>query len=378
MSVLFTDAKINGVTVKNRFVRSATYDGSAETTGLISKKQIELFSRLAEGGVGLIITGITWVHASGQASPLMNTVADDQFVPGLSELTRACHAHGAKICLQLFHGGREAWWVKTRNEIPLAPSVIEHQPFFNGSHRAMTEAEIWNVIGAFGEGARRAKQAGFDAVQVHGAHAYLFSQFLSPYTNRRQDQWGGSLENRLRFHTEVYRSIRAAVGSDYPVIIKIGIQDGFEGGLVAAEGLEAARRLGELGFDALEVSSGLRGQPYQGTEYRTGINKIEKEGYFRDWCRTLKRQVNVPIMAVGGYRTFSLMESVVDKGDADFISLSRPLIREPAIINDWRHNQNKKVRCVSCNKCLESLLEAVPLHCIVDDRQNLRKESVAG
>lgn len=372
MSILFEPGKIKNLSIKNRFVRSATYDGSADRNGDVSERQLALYSDLARGDVGLIVTAITYVHPSGQVSPVMNSIAEDERIVGFSKLVKTAHEYGAKICVQLFHGGREARWVKTHGELPLAPSVVENDPFYKGAHRAMSEDEIWEVIGAFGEAARRAKEAGADGVQVHGAHAYLLSQFLSPYTNRRNDQWGGSPGNRLRLYKEVYKSIREKVGDEYPVMIKVGVEDGFTGGLDASEGLQAAVELAKVGFDALEISSSLRGEMYRGTEYRTGIHKLENEAYFRAWFRYVKSKVDVPVMAVGGFRTFSLLESVVQHGEADFISLSRPLIREPHLIGMWKSNQNQKAKCISCNKCLESLFEGNPLHCVLEKSAALK------
>lgn len=256
MNVLFEPYTIKNIEIRNRFVRSATYDGFADNNGHISDGQIKLFSDLAEGGVGLIISGIAYVHHSGQVSPFQNSIAGDEFVPGFKKLTNAVHDRGAKIALQLFHGGREAKFLKTKNTLPLAPSVIENDPYYRGEYRAMTDSEIWEIIHAFGDGAKRAKEAGFDAIQLHGAHAYLLSQFLSPYTNHRQDQWGGNLENRLRLHCEIYKDIRKKAGNDYPILIKIGVEDGFTGGLEFKEGKQAAKLLADFGFDSLEISQG--------------------------------------------------------------------------------------------------------------------------
>jgi 2,4-dienoyl-CoA reductase-like NADH-dependent reductase (Old Yellow Enzyme family) len=229
----------------------------------------------------------------------------------------------------------------------------------------MTEEKIWEIIRAFGDAAKRAREAGLDAVQLHAAHAYLLSQFLSPFTNRRTDQWGGNLENRLRLHREIYRDIRAKTGEYYPVLVKIGVQDGFSGGLEFHEGKRAAQALAEWGFDALEISSGLRGAGYENSEFRTGIKRVEREAYFREWCRDIRRSVTVPVMMVGGLRTFELMEQVIQNQEADFISLSRPLIREPGIINDWKNEDRHRATCISCNKCFDALLKGEPLHCVI-------------
>jgi len=364
MNILFQPGQIKNLQLKNRFVRSATYDGLAKLSGHVSERQIGLISALAEGGVSLIIHAITYVHPSGQISPYMNSLANDEFISGMQKLTKAAHKHGAKIAIQLFHGGREARYVKTKNQLPLAPSVITDDPYYKGNYREITEAEIEEVINAFGEGAGRARKAGFDAVQIHGAHGYLPSQFLSPYTNRRSDKWGGNLENRLRLHREIYKAMRRNVGDEYPILIKLGVEDGFAEGLKLLEGIQAAKMLADLGFDALEISSGVRGKKYSGTEYKTKINKLSKEAFFRPWSREIKSQVDIPIIAVGGFRTFGIMEEIIRNKEADFVALCRPLIAEPALIGQWAKDPDKKPKCISCNKCLESLHKGKPLHCV--------------
>jgi 2,4-dienoyl-CoA reductase-like NADH-dependent reductase (Old Yellow Enzyme family) len=362
-SILFAHTRIKNMELRNRFVRSATYDGCSDM-GYVTERQMNLYTTLAEGGVGLIITGITLVHQSGQISEFQNSIWKDDFIPGFKQLTSAVHDRGARIAVQLFHAGREARFSRTSDRVPMAPSVLEGDPHFEAQYRAMTENEILEVVRAFGDGARRAEEAGFDAVQIHGAHGYLLSQFLSPYTNRRDDDWGGDLKNRLRIHREIYQEVRLKVGEDYPILIKIGVKDGFPGGLDFNEGKLAAKYLAETGFDALEVSQGLRGSTYEETEFRTKINNLEREAYYRNWCAEIKKKVDVPIMIVGGLRTFEIMEEIVQKKEADFISLSRPLIRNPGIIGDWEKKGHHRAECVSCNKCLEGLTRGEKLRCI--------------
>ncbi|MFO7570367.1 MAG: NADH:flavin oxidoreductase [Smithellaceae bacterium] len=365
MSILFEPAHIKQMVLSNRFVRSATYDGMADANGHASDEQIRLISGLAAGGVGLIIHAITYVHPSGQVSGAMNSLADDTCVDGMRGLAAAAHGNGAKIAVQLFHGGREARFVKTKKQLPWAPSVIEDDPYYSGPYREMHEEDIGSVIVAFGDAARRAKTAGFDAVQIHGAHGYLFSQFLSPFTNRRKDVWGGSLENRLRLHREALVAMRRQVGDDYPIWIKLGVEDGFAGGLAFPEGLRAAQILADIGYDCLEISSGVRGGKYEGTEYKTKINRAAREGYFRSWAGQIRKHVDKPVMAVGGFRTIKMMEEVVRDKEADFVSLCRPLIAEPDIIGRWKSNPDIRPFCRSCNLCLEALHKGIPLHCVV-------------
>jgi 2,4-dienoyl-CoA reductase-like NADH-dependent reductase (Old Yellow Enzyme family) len=365
MNLLFEPFSIKNLTLRNRFVRSATYDGMAEKNGRVSSGQIQMVKDLAQGGVGLIILGIAYVHPSGQISPVQNSLADDDCIPGLRNLAETAHEHGAKIAVQLFHAGRET--AKVYNPLrkqALAPSLITDDPYFQGSYRPMTEEEILEAIRDFGQAAGRAREAGLDAVQVHGAHAYLLSQFLSPFTNRRTDVWGGELENRLRLHREILRAIRSQVGEDYPVLIKIGVQDGFPEGLEFNEGKLAAQRLAQWGYDSLEISSGLRGLGYDNAEFKTRISRLDREAYFQNWCREIKPEVTVPVMMVGGLRTPALMEEVIQNGEADLISLSRPLIKEPTIIRDWQQGDRHRATCISCNKCFEALLEGQALHCV--------------
>ncbi len=367
MSILFEPVSIKNMFLNNRFVRSATYEGLA-VNGHVTEQQIKLYSDLADGGVGLIITGTAYVHPTGQASPLQNSVAADKFVDGYKKLTKAVHDRGTKIAIQLYHAGRDAIVMEKAinhplNYTPLAPSFVADDPHHKGRHRTMTESEIWEIIQSFGSGARRAKEAGFDAVQLHGAHAYLLMQFLSPITNRRKDQWGGTLENRLRFHREIYKEIRKNVGDDYPILIKLGVQDGFPGGFEFNEGKQAAKILADIGFDALEISQGLRGNTVEETEWRPWINSVEKEACFGNWAREIKRETDVPIMMVGGLRTLSLMEEKIQNKEADFISLSRPFISEPGLINDFKTDKKKKAKCISCNKCIIEIIRARPVSC---------------
>lgn len=372
MSILFTPFAIGGLEIKNRFVRSATYDGGAEKGGFVSDWQIELYKELARGRVGLIVSGIFNVDSIGKISPAQNSLHRDRYVEGLARLSDAVHQCGARLAVQLFHGGREAF---RRQEAlgrrALGPSELDfgQDPYFKGLCRAMTQEEIQAAIEAFGEAAGRAKEAGVDAVQVHGAHAYLLSQFLSPHSNKRKDMWGGSLEDRLRLHRMVYREVRRAVGEAYPVMIKLGLADGFPGGLELEEGLEAAGALAEIGFDAVEVSQGLRGLNDEQAEFRPKIVKREREGYFRDWSRLVKEKVEIPVILVGGLRSPDLMEEIVSSGDADAVALSRPLIREPDLVASWGARKERRAACISCNGCFDLITTGARMACVISPRR---------
>jgi len=375
MSILFEPIKIRNLALPNRFVRSATGDGCSDQRGHVTDKQIKMFADLADGGIGLLITGLTYVHPSGQISETQSSIASNDCIPGLKRLSAGVHERGGKIAVQLSHSGREcAKFFKCGGKVAKGPSVIENDPYFREKYDALNEDEIWEIIGAFGDAAKRAREADFDAVQIHGAHAYLPSQFLSPFTNRREDDWGGSLEKRLRFHREVCNDTRAKVGDDYPVLIKTGAQDGFPGGLEFNEGKRAAHFLAQWGYDALEISQGLRGEWYEGTEFRTNIKKVEQEGYFRDWCREIKSLVNVPVMMVGGLRTFEFMERIIQNREADFVSLCRPFIRQPGLVNEWKRVNRNRATCVSCNKCLDALRNGERTRCVQDEKEGNRRK----
>ncbi len=370
MSILFEPIKIGKIELKNRFVRSATYDSSADEKGEVTESQISIYRRLAKGGAGLIITGITYTHPSGQRFRNQNSIESDDFIQGFKRLTSCVHNEGVKIFLQLFHGGKEATtFQRLKGKLALAPSFIGNEEF-KEPYREITEDEIWEIIDSFAKGARRAKEAGFDGIQIHGAHGYLFSQFLSPFTNRRQDKWGGDIDGRLNFHKEVYSAIRKEVGEDYPLTIKIGVQDGFKGGLELSEGEIASERLYQWGIDAIEISIGLRGKTYEESEFKTKIDHIGREAYFREWCGKIKPKVHVPVIIVGGLRTFSLMEEILKNREADLISLSRPLIREPELINIWMKESTYKPKCISCNKCLEAVRNGEILNCVHERDDN--------
>jgi 2,4-dienoyl-CoA reductase-like NADH-dependent reductase (Old Yellow Enzyme family) len=356
MSRLFESCHIRNLVIPNRFIRSATADYLDDVRGFVTPRKINLYVELAEGGIGLIITGTATVyHHPGLRWPRSSYITEDESVPHFRRLVEAVHARGSKIAVQLFHDGlEESALLQDRGYEALGPSELPEDP---RPHKAMTQEEIRRLIRAFGDGARRAKDAGFDAVQLNGAHGYLFSQFLSPFTNRRQDEWGGSLENRLRFHHEVLRAMRSAVGEEYPLMIKLGVEDAIPSGLQFEEGKEAARRLAEWGFDALEISNGIPGKDPRDGAARPDIHTVEEEAYFRAWAREIKQMVKVPVIAVGGLRSFEVCEDIVHKGDADFVAMSRPFIREPGLIFDWARGDRHRATCTSCNLCSDRLEE---------------------
>ena len=240
MVLLFTPQTFGHLTLPNRLVRSATAERMADDDGHPRPEMVALYQALARGGVGLIISGHMYVHPSGKAHPEMTGIYADELVPSLRKLTRAVHKEGGLVAAQINHAGRKN--DPSLKLEPIAPSAVEDSRISKRTSRALTAAEIEDLIDAFGQAARRARQAGFDAVQIHSAHGYLNSQFLSPLTNHRTDEWGGSLPNRMRFLQRVVDSVRRYVGEDYPIFTKLGMMDGIEGGLTLEEGSQVDRK----------------------------------------------------------------------------------------------------------------------------------------
>ncbi|MCX6565432.1 MAG: NADH:flavin oxidoreductase [Candidatus Aminicenantes bacterium] len=346
-SVLFTPMNIGSVTVPNRFVRSATHEFMAEEDGRMTKRHLELFGGLAEGEVGLIISGHAYVNRRGIASPGQTGIYDDRLVEHMRGIPEAVHRTPAKIFLQIAHAGRQT---KERliGGTPVAPSAVP-DPVFKVVPREMTPEEIRGLIRDFVQAARRALEAGFDGVQIHAAHGYLLSSFLSPHTNRRTDEWGGTAENRARVVVEILRGIRDALGRAFPVIIKINSTDFLPTGLTLAEAIAAARILEPLGLDAVEVSGGMT-ESGRGSVW-PGLRTEDEEGYFVGPASEFKAALKIPVIGLGGNRTFSVMERFVREGRVDFISLSRPFVREPDLVRRFRLGLSTRSGCVSCNKC---------------------------
>lgn len=348
MTRLFNPGKIGTLNVENRLVRSATAERMADHEGRPRSQLYKLYEELAKGGVGLIITGHMYVHPSGKAHPEMTGSYKDNLIPDLAELAETIHENGGKAVVQINHGGRQCSQEAVSE--PVAPSTVhEQQPKETNLAREITPEEIEMLIHAFAQAAWRAKAAGFDGVQIHSAHGYLISQFNSPFTNRRTDQWGGSLENRTRFLREVCRAVRGQVGDDYPVMIKFGLMDGIEGGLSLDDGLQIVAMLEDMGLDAVEISGGIGGAAVNSV--KKGINRPEKEGYFRDWARAARNVTDLPIMSVGGYRSRSVMESILEEGIADYISMCRPLINDPGLPDKFKDRLLDKSPCISSNNC---------------------------
>lgn len=372
MAKLFEQSSINGMTLQNRLVRSATWEGMCMADGRPTDKLINFYRELARGGVGLIITGYVFVRPEGKQLPGKMGIHTDGFAPEMKAITKAVHDEGGKICIQLVHCGGQTDSA-TAGRQPLAPSSV-HAEQFPEMPAELTIDEISDVITAFKEGARRAKAWGFDAVQLHGAHGYLINQFLSPLTNRRTDEYGGDIENRCRFMLEVYRKIREEVGDGYPVLIKLNAADNLAGGLDIVDAIYAAKKLSEAGINAIEVSTGTPASGEQ-SPARTKIDRPEKEAYNLKAARRIREAVNCPVMVVGGFRSYEVIEKALSQHGLDYISMARPFIREPDLALRWKQGNISPAACISCNGCFKPGLKEGGIYCVAEAKERERRHS---
>ena len=349
MSLLFEPLQIGPLEIANRFVRSATYFGLADDNGCIGEKSIELMRNLAVNQVGLIMTGYAYINREGRCFADMNGIDDDKQLPGYQAMTSAVHDSGGKIVMQIAHGGDRSTAAIATGERHLAVSANKSDE----GPIEMNDEDIESIIDAFGKSAARVQESGFDGVQIHGAHGYLVTQFLSPSSNRRQDQWGGSLENRMRFVVEVVRAIKRRVDADFPVMIKLGCHDYLDKGegMPIEEGAEVAAQLEREGVSFIEVSHGMGGRAFRKISMGKESRPIA-EAYLVPDARIVRQSTTVPLAVVGGMRSLGVMESVLEEGAADCIAMSRPLIRQPELIMQWREGHTENADCVSCFACL--------------------------
>jgi 2,4-dienoyl-CoA reductase-like NADH-dependent reductase (Old Yellow Enzyme family) len=366
MAALFEEITLNGMTMRNRMVRSATWEGMCDQDGRPTEKLINLYRELAQGGVGLIVTGFTFVQPEGKQLIGKMGIHTDDFASHFQKLTAAVHEAGVKIAVQLVHAGGQTS-AETIGRQPLAPSAVKVDQFPE-IPAELTKDEIQDIVLAFGEGARRAKDWGFDAVQLHGSHGYLINQFLSPHTNIRTDEYSGSVENRSRFLLQVYRKVRETVGADYPVLIKLNASDNLDGGLGIDDAVYAAKKLAEAGIDAIEVTAGTRASGEK-SPARQKIDTPEKEAYNLELARRLKEAVSCPVMVVGGFRSYEVAEKALTDDGMDFIAMSRPLIREPSLPNRWLQGDRSPAKCISCNGCFIPGMKEGGIYCVVEKKE---------
>lgn len=326
---VFTPISIKNLTIKNRIARSATHEYLENPDGTYSERQLDILEELAKNGVGMIITGHMYVAKQGQASALQNAAYDDKFIPGMKQVVHRVHKHGGIIIAQINHAG-----VKADTEDPVGPSALELIPGRKG--RKMTSDEMMQVKSDFVSAAKRVKSAGFDGVQIHMAHNYLLSEFVTPEQNMRTDWYSGSAENRFRFPKEILTEVIEAVGKDFPVLVKINSNVPSDDENYESEMLYMIKEMAHLGVAAVELS---------------GCDFVSKKGeiYYLERAARLRQAVDIPIILVGGIRSLNNMETVLDAG-IDMVALSRPFICEPDLIQRLENGQERS-SCIACNRC---------------------------
>ena len=330
-SLLFTPITLpNGTTIKNRFFKSAMSEGMGTRDFQPKKNIATLYKRWAEGGTGLIITGNIMVDPKGTAEPGNIVFDKNSNMEILKDWAKQGQQHGAKVMVQLNHPGKQV--PKTITKETVAPSAV---PLGNGLNklfstpRALTTSEVEELVQKFVTSAKVAKEAGFSGVQIHAAHGYLISQFLSPHDNRRTDKYGGSLENRMRFLKEIYLGMREELGKDFPIGIKINSTDFKEDGLTEEDSLETIVVLANLGLDFVEISGGT----YERPAMMGATSKSTNQVFFAEYSKKLKQKVDIPVIVTGGIRSINAMNTLLNGYTTDFIGIARPLTIDPNIPN---------------------------------------------
>ncbi|MEW6103630.1 MAG: NADH:flavin oxidoreductase [bacterium] len=371
MSLLFEKGNIGSLILKNRIVKSATLENMANSDGLPTDDTLNFYESLASGGSGLIITGYAYVNKNGKSFLFQNGCHNDDIIPEWQRIIDVVHKNGAKIAMEIVHGGRQ---INSRlfKRKPMAASRFPNFFYFSIS-LSMTEKEIEQTIEDFGKAASRAKKAGFDAVQIHAAHGYLIANFLSPLTNRRSDKWG---KDRFLFLEKVYMAIREAVGKNFPILCKLNVDDFVGFGITERCSFLYAKRLEELELDGLEISGGIlettfnmsmgeipvdimcRNRGMLEKIYLTTFLNIQKlwtgfkEAYFLEYAKRLKPSLKIPLILVGGIRKKKTAETILENKHSDFVSMARALICEPDLPKKWEENTQDSARCLSCNLCI--------------------------
>lgn len=395
-SLLFSPIRIGQLMLPGRLFKTATAETRATLDGFATPAVVDFYTLLARGETPLIITGNIYVSRDGKSAPMQLGADHDDKIAGLAEVVDAVHAHGGKFFAQLNHCGRQV--IPGFAQSPVAYSASNVKDLLTGTQpQALSVAEIQRLVACYADAAARCQRAGFDGVQLHSANGYLLSQFLTPYTNRRTDDYGGSMENRTRFHREILQAIRSRLGPDFPVIIKMNGADWLplRDGLKTGQLVDAAVMFERAGFDAVEISVGHyeSGFPMVCGTFELGLRHMVdgsmrylpeprrtllrvfrplvtlasnllwpgRQGYNLDYTPQFKEKLSIPVICVGGFRTRDAMEAAIAEGKCDAVSAGRAFIADPFF---YRHTRDRQPgpRCVDCNGCVGHL-GAQPAEC---------------
>ncbi len=379
MKQVFEPFAIGSLTLRNRIIRAATHEGMADRSGMPTEDLFKAYERLAAGGAGAIITGYAGVKQNGRTFPNMLMFDNDTYIPVYKSITDRLKPFNVPIILQIAHGGSRSMSKITGQEVVSASGRKKND--YGDAVREASEAGIRSIVEAFVSAVVRAKAAGFDGVELHAAHGYLLSEFISPVRNKRRDSWGGSTENRLRIVTEILSSVRNTVGRNFPILVKMSGHDEFRRGLTEAEAVKIAQILQSAACDAIEVSCGYgnflhtirmpkapvdailglmpryRNMPaYKKWLFRRMIPLMARvrsplHNYNVPIAEHIRRHVDIPVIAVGGIRNLPEIQTIIADRGVDCVSLCRPFIIEPDIVNRFRKGQQSS-RCIDCGFCL--------------------------
>ena len=381
---LFEESTIAGMTLKNRIIRSATHEGMGNPDGYPLEDLKKLYIRLAKGGVGAIITGYVSVQKNGKTLKNMRMFDDDRYIEAYRDLNQEMRQYNVPVICQIAHGGIQTTTGVTGMDV-VAPSDFQSKVYKNHA-RELTEAEIREIIDSFAKAVKRSKEAGFDGVQFHCAHGYLLSEFLSPYTNQRKDKWGGTTENRFRIMAEIIEEARNLVG-EYPIMVKLTTHEGHKNGIDLNEGIKLSKLFQKKGIDALEVSCGGVDDGFNTVRvpelpmeamfhFFPGMNNmssfqkmvtkilaplmVKKHKPYRMFnvsaAKAIKKHIDIPVIVVGGIRSLEEMASILENGQSDYISLCRPLIIEPNLVNRLKEGKQTESKCIDCAFCLMGVI----------------------
>ncbi|APM38136.1 FAD-dependent oxidoreductase [Clostridium kluyveri] len=368
---LFSKGKIGSLELKNRIVMTPMENCLNNKDATVSDEMIAFYVERAKGGIGLIITEVTRVNdENGVADRQQLSAAHDKYIPGLKKLADAVHENGGKIFIQLHHPGRQGFSEVNGNKPMMAPSRTQCNVVHQET-REMTTKEAEGLVQDFINAACRVKAAGIDGVEVHGAHGYLINQFLSPYTNKRTDKYGGSFENRIRFIEEIVIGIREKCGQDYPVIARLSVDEflrtkGIEDGILLKDGVKIAKHLEKIGVDAIDVSAGI---------YETMNVSWEPTSFPQGWklylAEEIKKSINIPVISAAVIREAAYADKIIGEGRTDFVGSARLHFADPEWSNKARENRAYESRlCISCLHCIETLFSGVatgnPIECSIN------------
>ncbi len=359
--MLFDNVTIGNLNLKNRFVMPPLVTNLGDSEGYVTENSIAYYRKRAEGGFGLIITEATAVCLRGKGFPCQLGLWREEQIDGYRGLIQMLHTYGSKVFVQLHHAGRQTSSKTIRGQIPEAPSAVPC-PVMREMPEAMTKKRIWDMIGAFGDAALRAKKAGADGVEIHGAHGYLVGEFMSVRANQRDDEFGCDFAGRMKFALEIVKDIRKKTGPDFPISFRISYTEKIYGGFEVEDAIKAAKLLEAASVDILNVSIGV----YESASYICASPDLPR-GFTRYQTKKIKDAVNIPVISVGRYDQ-NTAEEALQQNCADLIAFGRASIADPLLPEKMRKGkQNEIIKCISCNKaCLNRIFAGDKVGCVLN------------